>query len=138
MAIAVRIKDTQLLVAVNRALGQLAETGELKKIYAEHSMPFRAPFTGSEPQKANSDTWKVIRERRELVVSMDPANLPYSGAKGEHPGLDVELARALAQHLDVTLRINWLDVQHETAIGELLERRVRSRLGRGHRGERNC
>ena len=54
---------------------------------------------------------------------MDPANLPYSGAKGERPGFDVELAQALAQRLDVKLRIEWLDVQHETAVGQLLEQK---------------
>ena len=87
MAIAVRAKDMQLLVEINRALGQLAETGELKKIYAEYAVPFRPPFTGSKPQKTTFDTWKLIRERRELVVSMDPANLPYSGAKVSIPDL---------------------------------------------------
>ena len=52
---------------------------------------------------------------------MDPANLPYSSAKDDQPGFDMELARALAERLHVKLRINWLDVQHETAVGELLE-----------------
>jgi ABC-type amino acid transport substrate-binding protein len=129
MAIAVRANDTQLLVEINRALSQLAETGELKKIYAENAVPFHPPFTGSIPQKATLDTWQRVRERRELVVSMDPANLPYSGAKGEQPGFDVELARALAQRLDVKLRIEWLDIQHETAIGQLLERQCDVVLG---------
>ncbi len=129
MAVAVRVKDTQFLVEINRALGRLAETGELKKIYADHAVPFRPPFTGSLPQKASLDTWQRIRERREFVVSMDPANLPYSGAKGEHPGLDVELARALAQQLDVKLRIDWVDIQHETAIGQLLDGRCDLVLG---------
>ena len=51
-----------------------------------HGVPFRAPFTGVTPSEGRTETWKRIRDRRELVVSMDPANLPYSGAKGEHPG----------------------------------------------------
>ena len=38
-------------------------------------------------QKASPNTWQRIRDRGELVVSMDPANLPYSAAKGERPGL---------------------------------------------------
>ncbi len=49
--------------------------------------------------KAAPDTWRRIRERGELVVSMDPANLPYSSAKDDRPGFDVELARALADRL---------------------------------------
>ena len=53
---------------------------------------------------------------------MDPANLPYSAAKGERPGFDVELARALARQLGVKLRIDWLDVHHETAVGAALQR----------------
>ncbi len=54
-------------------------------------------------------------------MSMDPANLPYSSAKDEQPGIDVELARALASKLKLKLRIDWLDIQHETAVGQLLE-----------------
>ena len=129
MALAVRAKDVQLLVEINRALAQLALTGELLKIYAEYAVPFRPPFTGSIPQKVSHNTWQRIHDRGELVVSMDPANLPYSGAKGERPGFDVELARALAQRLDVKLRIEWLDIQRETAVGQLLERRCDLVLG---------
>ena len=33
----------------------------------------------------------------------------------------MELARALAERLHVKLRIEWLDIQHETAVGQLLE-----------------
>ena len=82
MALAVRAKDTQLLVEINRALAQLAETGELKKIYAESGVPFRPPFTASTVPKASPNTWQRIRDRGELVVSMDPANLPYSSCEG--------------------------------------------------------
>ncbi len=122
MALAVRAKDAQLLVEINRALAQLAESGELRKIYADSGVPFRPPFTASTPQQASPNTWQRIRERGELVVSMDPANLPYSSAKDDRPGFDVELARALAQQLHVKLRIDWLDIQHETAVGQLLQR----------------
>jgi len=51
---------------------------------------------------------------------MDPVNLPYSSAKGDRPGFDVELARAVARLLDLKLRIDWLDIHRETAIGKLL------------------
>jgi len=122
MAVAVRANDAQLLVQINRALAQLAESGELRKIYAGLGVPFRAPFTGSTRQQASPNTWRHIRERGELVVSVDPANLPYSSAKDDRPGFDGELARALAERLHVKLRIEWLDIQHETAVGRLLER----------------
>jgi len=123
MALALRAKDAQLLVEINRVLAQLAESGELRKIYAGLGVPFRPPFTGPIRQQVFPNAWQRIRERRELVVSMDPANLPYSSAKDDRPGFDVELARALAERLQVKLRIEWLDIQHETAVGRLLERR---------------
>jgi polar amino acid transport system substrate-binding protein len=126
MALAVRAGDGPLLVEINRALAQLAESGELQKIYDEYGVPLRPPFTFSDVPRSRPTeapgTWRRIRERGELVVSMDPANLPYSSAREDRPGFDVELARALAQRLGVRLRIEWLDVAHETAVGQLLER----------------
>jgi polar amino acid transport system substrate-binding protein len=123
MALAVRAQDAQLLVEINRALAQLAQSGELRAIYAEYGVPFRPPFTGSARQQNAPDTWRRIRDRGELVVSMDPANLPYSSAREDRPGFDVELARALADRLRVRLRLDWLDVQRETAVGELIQGR---------------
>ena len=55
MAMAVRAKDTQLLVEINRALAQLAESGELKKIYADSGVPFRPPFTAAIAPKVISE-----------------------------------------------------------------------------------
>ena len=123
MALAVRAKDTQLLVEINRALAQLAESGELRAIYAEHGIPLRMPFAGLPSRRETPDAWSRILERGEVVVSMDPSNLPYTSAKEEQPGLDLELARSLAQRLGLRLRIEWLDVRRETPVGELLQRR---------------
>ena len=136
MALAVRSGDAELLVAINRALAQLAESGELRKVYEEYGVPFRPPFTASDRRAEAPDTWRRIRDRGELVVSMDPDNLPYSAAKGDRPGFDVELARALAERLHLKLRIDWLDIHRETAVGELIERRVRPGLRRGRRSRR--
>jgi polar amino acid transport system substrate-binding protein len=47
--------------------------------------------------------------------------LPYSSAKQDRPGFDVEVARALAEAMGLKLRIDWIDVRRETAIGALLE-----------------
>jgi ABC-type amino acid transport substrate-binding protein len=125
MALAVRPADGPLLVQINRALAQLAESGELRAIYAGHGVLFRPPFTAASPRPkaAAPDTWRRARERGELVVSMDPANLPYSGAKGDRPGLDVELARALTDRLHLKLRIDWLDIHREIPVGELIQGR---------------
>ena len=130
MAFAVRAQDAQLLVEINRALARLAESGEVRKIYAELGVPYQAPFTAAgRPANPAPETWRRVRERGELVVSMDPANLPYSAAKEDRPGFDVELARALADRLGVRLRLDWLDVHRETAVGELIQGRCDLVLG---------
>jgi putative heme-binding domain-containing protein len=129
MALALRSRDAGLLVEINRALAQLAEAGELQKVYAGAGVPYRAPFASEARQKPASGTWRRIQERGELTVSMDPANLPYSSARDGRPGIDVELARAVAQQLRVKLRIEWLDVQRETIVGALLQRQCDAVLG---------
>ena len=54
---------------------------------------------GDRPQAGSRRHLAAHPRRGELVVSMDPANLPYSSAKDDRPGFDVELARALAERL---------------------------------------
>jgi polar amino acid transport system substrate-binding protein len=129
MALAVRARNAKLLVQVNKALAELAESGELRKAFAALGVPYRAPFTGSAGRPAAVDTWKRIQARGELRVAMDPANLPYSSAKKERPGFDVELARELAAALGLKLRIDWLDIHRETAIGKLLKNESDFALG---------
>src|SRR5207244_528607 len=65
MALAVRAKDATLLVALNRALAQVAESGALKTIYAEHGVPLRPPFTDSARKTVPRNTWNRIRDRGE-------------------------------------------------------------------------
>jgi polar amino acid transport system substrate-binding protein len=81
---------------------------------------YRPPFTGGARRQAPVDTWKRIQDRGELRFAMDPANLPYSSAKDDRPGFDVELARELAKMLGLKLKIDWLNIHRETAIGKLL------------------
>jgi polar amino acid transport system substrate-binding protein len=121
MALIVRAKDAALLVSLNRALAQLTESGELREIHSEYGVSFRPPFTDSARRAARVDAWKRIRDRGEVAAAMDPTNLPYSSAKGDRPGFDVEIARAVAKEMGVKLRIEWLDVQHETAVGKLMQ-----------------
>jgi polar amino acid transport system substrate-binding protein len=121
MALVVRAKDTALLVNLNRALAQMAESGALREIHADYGVPFRPPFTDNARRTARVNTWQRIRDRGEVVAGMDPANLPYSSAKGDRPGFDVEIARGLAKEMGVKLRLEWLDVQRETAIGKLMQ-----------------
>jgi polar amino acid transport system substrate-binding protein len=129
VALIVRSKDANLLVDLNRALAQLAESGELREIYGKYGVRFRPPVEGSARRTAPVNTWRRVRDRGEIVAAMDPANLPYSSAKGDKPGFDVEIARALAREMGVKLRIEWLDVQRETAIGKLAQGECDMALG---------
>jgi ABC-type amino acid transport substrate-binding protein len=122
MAFAVRAEDEALLADIDRALRIILSNGQVSKAFSEQGVGYRAPFENTSRPEVAYDTWKRIRETGELVVSMDPANLPYSSAEDDKPGLDVELARALAHALNLKLRVEWIDVQRETAIGELLDR----------------
>ena len=129
MAFAVRASDKTLLSQLNGALTHVMGTGTISRAFSEQGVSYRAPFDETRLLVAAIDSWKRIRERGELVVSMDPANLPYSSVKEDRPGFDVEVARALARTLDVKLRIDWIDVQRETAIGELLDQECDLALG---------
>ncbi len=121
MALAVRAKSAELLTDLNKALAELAESGKLRKIYADHGVAYRPPFTSSGRRTVSFNTWKRIRDRGVMAVSMDPANLPYSSAKGDRAGFDVELLGAMAKEMGVKLRIDWLDVHRATAVGKLLD-----------------
>jgi polar amino acid transport system substrate-binding protein len=129
MALIVRARDADLLVSLNRTLAQLAESGELRDVYAAYGVPFRPPFTDSARRAARINTWRRIRDRGEVVVALDPANLPYSSARGDRPGFDLEFARALAREMGVKLRIEWLEVHRETAVGKLVQRECDLALG---------
>ena len=122
MALAVRTKDARLAVELNKALAELAESGKIRKLYADQGVVYRPPFTDTARRPVSFNTWKRIQDRGVMVVSMDPANLPYSSAKKDLPGFDVELAHALAKTLGVKLRIDWLDIHRTTAMGKLLDR----------------
>jgi ABC-type amino acid transport substrate-binding protein len=121
MAFAVRSADGGLLKEINRALTSVVLNGKVNKAFTDQGVAYRAPFTSSDAKPIAGESWERIREHGKIVVSFDPANLPYSSATDEHPGGDVELARALAGALDVKLRIDWIDIHRKTAIGQLLD-----------------
>ena len=121
MGFAMRTADGTLHKEINRALTSVVLNGLVSKAFSEQGVSYRAPFTKSDAKPVAGESWKRIRERGELIVSMDPANLPYSAATGDRPGFDVELARLLAAELGVKFRIDWIDIHRKTAIGQLLD-----------------
>jgi polar amino acid transport system substrate-binding protein len=88
----------------------------------DQGVAYRPPFTGEARKTLVFNTWKRIQDRGLMAVSVDPDNLPYSSAKEDRPGFDVELLRALAKEMGIKLRIDWLDVHRATAVGKLLDR----------------
>lgn len=118
---AVRAADADLLKDVNRALTNAVANGQVSKAFSDQGVTYRAPFSESQKKPVAVNSWTRIRESGELVVSMDPANMPYSAAKGDRGGCDVDLAQALARELNVKLKIDWIDIRRKTAIGQLLD-----------------
>lgn len=129
VAFAVRRADVALLKDVDRALTNVMANGQISKAFAVLGVAYRAPFAESDRQPAAINSWKRIQEAGQLVASFDPANLPYSAAQAERPGCDVELAEALARALDLQLKIDWIDTQRKTAIGQLLDGQCDVALG---------
>jgi ABC-type amino acid transport substrate-binding protein len=121
MGLAVRAEDKRLLADFNRVLSNAMESGKLNRLYAEQGVAYRAPSSTDQKKLVSANSWQRILERGELVVSFDPANLPYSSERDGGSGFDFELAQALAGALGVKLRVDWIDVQRETAIGKLLD-----------------
>jgi polar amino acid transport system substrate-binding protein len=58
--------------------------------------------------EAGARTLAEIQGRGVIELCANPDALPYASEKGELPGFQVELARALAQGLGVELRIHWI------------------------------
>ena len=70
---------------------------------------------------ANAEsTLKEIQEQGVLTVCMDVRNLPYSNADPELPGLNVEIARLLAEELEVELELHWLNTLRDSLLADMI------------------
>ena len=75
---------------------------------------------GQEPATA-SKTWRRIARQGHFTVSLDADNLPYSARTGKPPGIEVELAHALAKQFGLTAKIDWITARGGTPLARLLE-----------------
>ena len=82
MAMAVRARDTQLLVEINRALAQLAEIGRMRKIYAESPCHFVPRSRRRPARKASPSTWQRIRESGRAGRQHGPRQFTLLGCEG--------------------------------------------------------
>ncbi|MDC0936740.1 transporter substrate-binding domain-containing protein, partial [Pirellulales bacterium] len=123
IGIAVREADRSLRDEISRAIDSSIQHASLRPLFARVGLVHRPPLVDAavQPTVVKQETWQRIVAGDALVVSMDPANLPYSSADAEQPGFDVIIAQALAKQLGVDMRIEWIDVHSETAIGQLLD-----------------
>ena len=65
------------------------------------------------PPTAASERAVTADSARELRICVDPANPPLSVNRvGGQPGLDVEIAHAVAEHLDLQPHLVWVDTTY--------------------------
>jgi polar amino acid transport system substrate-binding protein len=64
-------------------------------------------FLVSAPE-ASSRTLEAIRAKGSLSICAHPNALPFASRKGDPPGIQVELANALARQLGVGLSVDWV------------------------------
>ncbi len=55
-----------------------------------------------------------------LTAVFDSSNLPYSSEQAESPGLNVEIARLIAEAADVDLEFRWINSEQEGLLSQLL------------------
>ena len=95
---AVPRENAELLEVVNSALSTLSSNGTLRNLRDKYFSGRNYTYIPPE------DTGQ---RQRELVLAISPDSPPYAfkDENGEYTGLDVEVARAVCDHLNVDLRI---------------------------------
>jgi len=58
--------------------------------------------------EASSRSLEAIRTKGSLSICAHPNALPFASRKGDPPGIQVELAKALAQRLGVGMSVEWV------------------------------
>src|SRR3954452_14464353 len=58
--------------------------------------------------EASSRSLEAIRTKGSLSICAHPNALPFASRKGNPPGIQVELAKALAQQLGVGMSVEWV------------------------------
>ena len=62
---------------------------------------------------AQARTLDAVRESGVLGLCAHPNSLPFASKAGDPPGFQVELGRALARELGVSLRLDWIITQYQ-------------------------
>jgi len=112
VALAVRAADATAPRGLEPNAGTARAGGTLQDDLRRVWSAFPAPRSARESKPATvTNTWRRSEGTRQRSLwRLNPTNLPYSSAKDDRPGLDVELAKALAEELHLKLRLEWIDV----------------------------
>jgi polar amino acid transport system substrate-binding protein len=62
---------------------------------------------------ADARTLSAVKESGEIRMCAHPNSLPFASRTADPPGFQVELARALAQQLGVSLATNWILISYQ-------------------------
>jgi polar amino acid transport system substrate-binding protein len=62
---------------------------------------------------ASPRTLAVIRDRGSISLCAHPNSLPFASRTAEPPGFQIELARAIAQQLGVSLAVEWVLISYQ-------------------------
>jgi polar amino acid transport system substrate-binding protein len=65
-----------------------------------------------------------IRSRGTLIVGLDQNNLPFSTAHPQPAGLDYEIARRIAEKMDVSLEVYWAYSSHDSYPAKLAQKQL--------------
>jgi len=57
-----------------------------------------------------------IRARNEISVCASPNALPFASEKGDAPGFQIEIARALAKQMGLNLRVDWIVPRYRASL----------------------
>ncbi len=137
MALAVRAKDAQLLVEINRALAQLAESGELRKIYAESWRAVSSPVHGVDRRKEHPPIRGSASASGESWSSAwTPPTCPIPAPRVSARALTSSWRGPWPSSFTSSCGSNGSTSSTRPRSGELLERRVRPGLRRGRGGQR--
>ncbi len=64
-------------------------------------------------QTASARTLAAIRERGSISLCAHPNSLPFASRTAQPPGFQVELGRALAEQLGVSLTVEWVLISYQ-------------------------
>ncbi len=71
---------------------------------------------------AQYTTLDQVRQRSALLLALDPNDPPFSSIDGNPPGIDIEIARKIAEHLGVELKPFWAHTQHFSFGSKLMKK----------------